>query len=79
MDTKTRLADGEFEQESLRILRFPEVVRKTGYSRSSIQMRVRSGQFPKPIAIGPRAVGFVEHEVTGWLKKQINASRCLAA
>lgn len=75
MGKATKLAEGEFEQESLRILRFPDVIRKTGYSRSSIQMRVRNGQFPKPVALGPRAVGFIEQEVTGWLNKQIEASR----
>jgi prophage regulatory protein len=47
----------------LHILRFPDVVKKTGLSKSSIYQRIRAKDFPTPIHIGPRAVGFVRHEV----------------
>ena len=59
----------------LRILRLPAVRRRTGLSRSSIYLRISEGRFPEPISLGTRAVGWVESEVTDWLKRQIEASR----
>lgn len=59
----------------LRILRFPDVVTKTGLSKSAIYERIRSSEFPVPVPLGPRAVGFVEHEVEGWLEQLIGHSR----
>lgn len=51
-----------------RILRFPEVVNRTGLSRSSVYGRIRTGDFPAPVPLGAgRAVGFLEREVNGWI------------
>jgi prophage regulatory protein len=51
-----------------RILRFPEVVAKTGLSRSTVYGRIRSGEFPAPVPLGSgRAVGFLKGEVEGWI------------
>jgi len=52
---------------SVRILRIADVVRKTGMSRSTIYQRLRSRDFPAPVELGPRAVGFVEQEVDCFL------------
>lgn len=51
----------------MRILRFPDVVRKTGISRTGVYEKIRSGEFPEPISLGERAVGFVEGEVDSYL------------
>lgn len=45
------------------ILRLPEVKKVTGLGRSTIYSNVAQGTFPKPIALGPRAVGWPECEV----------------
>ena len=45
------------------ILRLPEVINQTGLSRSSIYLRITNKQFPKPISLGGRAVGWVEQDV----------------
>lgn len=58
-------------RQSVRILRFSEVVRKTGLSRSSIYQRLRAGDFPASVELGPRAVGFVECEVDGFLSELV--------
>lgn len=42
------------------ILRRQEVERRTGLSRSTIYLRVQEGSFPKPINLGPRAVGWAK-------------------
>lgn len=51
----------------LRILRLPEVIRRTGMSKTAIYDRLRKHEFPEPLKLGPRAVGFVESEVNGFL------------
>lgn len=58
-----------------RILRLPLVRERTGLSRSSIYLRISEGRFPRPISLGERAVGWLESEVTEWLKERIEASR----
>lgn len=57
------------------ILRLPAVKAITGLSRSTIYLRVAGGFFPKPIALGGRAVGWLEAEVQAWLQQQVEASR----
>ena len=42
------------------ILRLPVVKARTGLSRSTIYQRVAEGDFPKPINLGARAVGWLE-------------------
>ena len=59
----------------MRILRLKQVVEKTGLSRSSIYALIAKGQFVGSIAIGARAVGFVEEEVDTWIKQRVIASR----
>ena len=57
-----------------RILRLPEVVARTGLSRSSIYLRVSQTNFPKPVSLGGRSVGWVEEQVEQWLEQQIAAA-----
>jgi prophage regulatory protein len=57
------------------ILRLPAVKARTGLSRSTIYLRVSEGAFPKPINLGPRAVGWIESEIESWLAARIAESR----
>lgn len=57
------------------ILRLPEVKRKTGQSRSTIYDKVQRREFPAPVKIGKRAVGWIEAEIEAWLGERIAASR----
>ena len=57
------------------ILRLPAVKARTGLSRSSIYLRVSEGSFPLPIALGGRAVGWVEAEIDDWISEQIVRGR----
>ena len=50
------------------ILRLPEVTRRTGRSRSAIYRGVADGTFPAPVALGPRAVGWRESDITAWIE-----------
>lgn len=58
-----------------RFLRLPEVMARTGLSRSTIYMRLDEGRFPRPVALGGRAVGWIEAEVDEWMRERIAASR----
>ena len=57
------------------ILRLPAVKARTGLSRSTLYSRISEGTFPAPIALGARAVGWLESDVDDWLDQQVKASR----
>ena len=57
------------------ILRRPQVEARTGLSRSTIYARIQDGTFPRPILLGSRAVGWLEHEIDDWLDQRLKASR----
>ena len=66
------------------ILRLPRVKARTGLSRSTIYAKLRRNPkrpsdydptFPKPVAVGAKAVGWIEAEVEAWLAAQIQKSR----
>jgi prophage regulatory protein len=53
-----------------RILRCRAVLEATGLKKTSLYANVKSGAFPKPIAIGQRAVGWRESEVQQWIRSR---------
>lgn len=55
------------ETSSHHILRLPDVIRKTGISRTAVYQKIRSGEFPAPVSLGERAVGFVEDEIDTYI------------
>ena len=52
------------------ILRLPAVKSESGYSRSTIYLRIAQGLWPKPVSLGARSVGWPSSEVAS-----INAAR----
>ena len=58
-----------------RFLRRPEVMARTGLSRSTIYVRLAEGRFPRPVSLGSRAVGWIEAELDEWIRKRIAESR----
>jgi prophage regulatory protein len=60
---------------SISILRLPDVMRRTGLSRSSIFLAVKRGEFPAQIPLFGRATGWVSTEVDAWITKRIEAAR----
>ena len=59
----------------MKILRLPIVKAKVGLGRSTIYAQVSQGVFPKPVSIGPRAIGWVDSEIDEWIAQRIDASR----
>lgn len=55
------------------IIRLPHVIKMIGVSRAHIYELISRGEFPRPISIGRRAVGWVATDIEEWI-----ASRPLA-
>lgn len=56
------------------ILRRTQVQARTGISRSGIYQKIAEGDFPKPISLGPRAVGWLESSIEAWIQARIEMS-----
>ena len=54
-----------------RLVRLPEVIRRTGISRSEVYRRIALGSFPRPLKLGIHASAFVETEIAGWIAARI--------
>ncbi len=63
------------EEIKERILKVKDVAKDTGLSRPEIYRRVKLKEFPQPIKIGARAIGWVESEVQKYIKGMIAKSR----
>ena len=50
------------------IIRLPEVIAKTGLSRSTIYFQISKGNFPKGVPIGDHARGWLNHEIDAWIE-----------
>jgi len=57
--------------QSNRVLRLPAVRARTGLSASTAYEGIAAGTFPRPIKIGPRAVGWLESEIDAWLAARV--------
>jgi prophage regulatory protein len=67
------------QQEAPTILRLNQVRQRTGLGRSTVYDKVKAGDFPAPVTLGNRAVGWVEAEVSDWIAGRIAASRKVPA
>ena len=52
------------------MLRAPEVMARTGLSRSTIWRRVRTGTFPAPVELGVNSIGWPASVITDWLENR---------
>jgi prophage regulatory protein len=65
----------ELIQMSDKFLRMSEVRRRVPLSRSQIYLLMSRNEFPKPVSLGARAVGFLESEVDAWITARVAAFR----
>ncbi|HEF4887331.1 TPA: AlpA family transcriptional regulator [Klebsiella oxytoca] len=61
------------------LIRLPEVIKRTGVSRTTIYRLINKKSFPSPIKISEKTIAFVESEVNDWIEKLIHSSRNKAA
>ena len=59
-----------------RLIRFPEVMRKTGFGKAWLYRLISEERFPQPVKIGIRAVAFVENEIDEWILSAIEKRKC---
>ena len=59
------------------LLRLPDVMARTGLSRSTIYSWRDTGDFPMSINIGPRAVAWTKQSIDDWIDDKIKESRGL--
>ncbi len=64
-------------QTALNILRRKQVEKRVGLSRSTIYAKIAAGEFPAPIALSARAVGWLESDIIAWIESRITASHVL--
>ena len=57
-----------------RLLRLPEVIHRVGLSRTTIYSLIATGEFPRPIVIGPRAVAWSQQELEDWITSKRQAA-----
>lgn len=56
-------------QESL--IRLPEVMRRTGMSKTDVYRKIKSGDFPKQIRRSHKVAVWVERQIDAWVMAQI--------
>lgn len=59
------------------VLRRNQVELRTGLPRSTIYLKVSKGEFPAPIRLGQRSVGWLESEISDWIAAQVEKSRAI--
>lgn len=57
------------------LIRLPEVIRRTGFSKPYLYKLISDDKFPKQVKIGARSIAFVESEVDEWIANKIAESR----
>ena len=57
------------------VLRRKQVESRTGLCRSSIYYKIARGEFPAPIPLGPRAVGWLESAIDSWIEERVAEGR----
>jgi prophage regulatory protein len=67
-------AASEQLNKALTILRRRQVEARTGLSRSTIYLKISRQEFPAPIHLGVRAVGWPEAAIEQWLQERVAAS-----
>ena len=58
---------------SPRIDRLRDVTRRVGLSASTVKAKVKAGEFPLPIRLGPRSIGFISSEIDAWILERVQA------
>jgi len=56
------------------ILRLKDIQRRLSLSRSAIYSRMAAGDFPQPIQLGPRAIGWRQADIDAWLESRTRQS-----
>ena len=62
---------GDASETQRRLIDLKEILSRQPYRRTSIYRKVRTGEFPAPIKIGPNRIAWLESEFEQWLEERI--------
>jgi len=65
-------------RKSVRFLRLPAVKDISGLGKTTLYARIKAGEFPAPVKLGGRAVGWTEEEVLQWARDRVAENRLTA-
>jgi prophage regulatory protein len=54
-----------------RLIRLPEVISRTGMSKSTIYARIANNDFPKQKVLSARLVVWLEADITHWIQSAV--------
>jgi prophage regulatory protein len=57
------------------ILRRRQVEQRTGLPRSTLYQYIKDGDFPLPVRLGLRAVGWLESDISEWIAARVKQAR----
>lgn len=63
-------------EHEMKVIRLAKVVDITGLARSTIYKYIAAGEFPRPIALGARRVGWIDKEIDDWIINRISLRDC---
>ncbi|WP_423360300.1 helix-turn-helix transcriptional regulator [Pseudomonas citronellolis] len=55
----------------MRIIRLKEVMDLTGLARSTVYKYIAASEFPVPVSLGERCVGWLESEIQDWILARV--------
>ncbi|EMO7928163.1 AlpA family transcriptional regulator [Pseudomonas aeruginosa] len=55
----------------MRIIRLKEVMDLTGLARSTVYKYIAANEFPVPLSLGDRCVGWLESEIHDWILARV--------
>ncbi|HBP5283205.1 MULTISPECIES: helix-turn-helix transcriptional regulator [Pseudomonas] len=55
----------------MRIIRLKEVMDLTGLARSTVYKYIAANEFPIPVPLGDRCVGWLESEIHDWILARV--------
>lgn len=58
-----------------KLLRLPEVLERTGFSKSGLYAAIKDGRFAAPLKLSRRAVAWEESQVSAFIDQRIAAGR----
>ena len=56
--------------DEFRLIRLPEVLHACGISRSALYEMIARGDFPRPVRIGSRSVGWRLRDIRTWIDER---------
>lgn len=66
--------DTPCQTPSVSLLRLPAIMAKTTFSETSIYRLMKTGEFPKPLKLGERAVAWRSDEVDAWIESRTRST-----